>query len=396
MEDKVARQKFSTRREKVKRLSAQDIHHLTQETLQAHFQLEREGCDYGPEDIWDVLLAAAVEQTTVETMCDELEGPSANTVRDALKGIVPEEEQIADLEAGLNEMLVDRLPKQLWAKSVPCAADLVYIPYHGQHEEDDEAIRRGQAKSGTTHFHCYATLFAVKSNKRYTLALTFVRRSDTVLAVLQRLLNQVKQIEVHIKRLMLDRGFDNNAIIGYLNEQPFPTIMALTIRGKQGGTRALLKGRKSHVTTYTRRSTKYSTETFTVHVACKYGKGRYKRRGLYRFAYIVIGELKMQPLQVYHEYRRRFGIETSYRLMNLVRVRTTSKSPTLRLFYVGLALTMLNLWVFVKWTFISRPRRGGRLVLHRLLPLARWRLWLWEVVKQRQGLSMEISIPLTV
>jgi hypothetical protein len=36
------------------------------------------------------------------------------------------------------------------------------------------------------------------------------------------------------------------------------------------------------------------------------------------------------------------------------------------------------------------------LVLHRLLPLARWRLWLWEVVKQRQGLSMEISIPLTV
>ena len=67
----------------------------------------------------------------------------------------------------------------------------------------------------------------------------------------------------------------------------------------------------------------------------------------------------MQPLQVYHEYRRRFGIETSYRLMNLVRARTTSKSPTLRLFYVGLALTMLNLWLFVKWTFVSRPRRGG-------------------------------------
>jgi hypothetical protein len=65
MEDKVARQKFSRRREKVKRLSAQDIHHLTQETLQAHFQLEREGCAYGTEAIWDVLLAAAVEQTTV-------------------------------------------------------------------------------------------------------------------------------------------------------------------------------------------------------------------------------------------------------------------------------------------------------------------------------------------
>jgi putative transposase len=391
----VARQKFNTRREKVKRLSAQDIHHLTQETLQAHFQLEREGCAYGPEAVWDVLLAAAVEQTTVETMCDELAGPSANTVRNALKGILPDGEEIADLEAPLNDMLVDRLPKRLWAGRMPCASDLVYIPYHGEHEEADEAIRRGQAKSGTTHFHCYATLYAVKNNKRYTLALTFVRRSDTVLDVLQRLLNRVKQLEVRIKRLFLDRGFDNNAVIGYLSEQPFPTIVSLTIRGKQGGTRALLKGRKSYVTTYTRRSTKYPTETFTVHVACKYGKGRYKRRGLCRFAYIVIGELNMQPLQVYHEYRRRFGIETSYRLMNLVRVRTTSKSPTLRLFYVGLALTMLNLWVFVKWTYVSHARRGSRLVLHHLLPLARWRLWLWEVVKQRLGFSMEIWVPIT-
>jgi putative transposase len=394
MEDKVARQKFNTRQEKVKRLSAQEVHQLIQETLQAHFQLERGGCAYGPEDIWDVLLAAAVERTTVETICDEMEGPSANTVRNALKGILPDDEGVVDLEASLNEMLVDRLPKQLWARRMPCASDLVYIPYHGEHEEEDEAIRRGQAKSGTTHFHCYATLYAVKNNKRYTLALTFVRRSDRVLDVLQRLLIRVKQLEVRIKRLFLDRGFDNNAVIGYLSEQPFPTIIALTIRGKQGGTRALLKGRKSYVTTYTRRSTKYPTETFTVHVACKYGKGRYKRCGLYRFAYVVIGELKMQPLQVYHEYRRRFGIETSYRLMNLVRVRTTSKSPTLRLFHVGLALTMLNLWVFIKWTFVSRPRRGGRLVLHHLFPLARWRLWLWEVVKQRLGFNMEILVPL--
>jgi hypothetical protein len=65
------------------------------------------------------------------------------------------------------------------------------------------------------------------------------------------------------------------------------------------------------------------------------------------------------------------------------------------LFYVGLALTMLNLWVFIKWTFVSRPRRGGRLVLHHLFPLARWRLWLWEMVKQRLGFNMEISFPLT-
>jgi len=391
----VAQRKFSTSREKVKRLSAQDIHRLMQETLQAQFELEREECMYGAEDIWDVLLAASVERTTVETICDELEGPSANTVRTALRGVLPDDERTTTLENLLNEMLVSHLPEKLLTKKLPCAADLVYIPYHGQHEEDDEAIRRGMAKSGTTHFHCYATLYTVKHNKRYTLALTLVRRSEKVLDVLQRLLNRVKDLKVGIKRLFLDRGFDNNAVIGYLKEQPFPTIIALTIRGKEGGTRALLKGRKSYVTSYTRRSTTYPTETFAVHVACKYAKGRYKRQGLCRFAYIVIGKLGLHPLQIYHEYRLRFGIETSYRLMNLVRARTTSKSSALRLFYVGLALTMLNLWVFVKWTYVTRPRRGARQVLHHLLPLARWRLWLWEVVKQRQGFSMEILVPQT-
>jgi hypothetical protein len=33
-------------------------------------------------------------------------------------------------------------------------------------------------------------------------------------------------------------------------------------------------------------------------------------------------------------------------------------------------------------------------VLHHLLPLARWRLWLWEMVKQRLGFSLVIHIPL--
>ena len=67
------------------RLTAQDIHKLTLETLQAHFGLEREDAWHDEEAIWDVVIAASVERETVETMSDLLEGsPSANTVRDAL------------------------------------------------------------------------------------------------------------------------------------------------------------------------------------------------------------------------------------------------------------------------------------------------------------------------
>ncbi len=368
---------------KIKRLSADDIYELTQETLQAHFKLDREGCQYDEQDIWDVMIAAAVERMTLETASDLLNGPSPNTTRNSIKGVLPDDEKIDELETILNTMLISRLPPKLLHKQLPCAVDFVLIPYHGQHEADDESIRRGRAKSGTTHFHAYATVYTVKYNKRYTLALTMVRKSDKSLDVLKRLQNRVETVGFRLKRLFLDREFDNNGVIEYLKTQPFPAIIPLTIRGKNGGTRALLKGRKSFTTSYTRHSKTYSSQTFNVAVACKYSKGRYKRHGLYRFAYVVIGNLKLHPRQIYQEYRFRFGIETSYRLMNQVRPRTTSKSPVLRLFFAGIAFVMLNLWTFVKWAFVFSPRQGYRKILHHLLPLARWRLWLWDVVKLR-------------
>ena len=157
-----------------------------------------------------------------------------------------------------------------------------------------------------------------------------VRKSDKSLDVLKRLQNRVETVGFRLKRLFLDREFDNNGVIEYLKTQPFPAIIPLTIRGKNGGTRALLKGRKSFTTSYTRHSKTYSSQTFNVAVACKYSKGRYKRHGLYRFAYVVIGNLKLHPHQIYQEYRFRFGIETSYRLMNQVRPRTTSKNVFLK------------------------------------------------------------------
>lgn len=258
-------------------------------------------------------------------------------------------------------------------------------------------MRRGRAKSGTTHFHCFATLYTIKNNKRYTLAVTLMRRSDKVLHVLRRLLVELGQrLGLRLKRLYLDRGFDNNAVVAFLKQQPFPTIIPLTIRGKTGGSRTLLVGRKSYHTTYTRSSTLYGQQTFRVWVACKYSIGRYGRHGIYHFAYLVIGDLKLSPQHVFEEFRSRFGIETSYRLMNTMRPRTTSTSVALRLFFVALALLLLNLWSYVKWSHLYLPNRGPRQVLHLLLPLVRWRLWLWETVKLRLGFSLVVTIPLAI
>jgi len=303
--------------------------------------------------------------------------------------------QWAQLEVTVNQLLRARLPKTLFKRSRVCAVDFTDIPYHGQHEEDDAYVRRGRAKSGTTHFHSYATLAVVQDHRRYTVAITLLRRSDKALDALRRVLNTATPAGLRVRRLLLDREFDNNAILAFLAQQPFPTIMPVRVRGR-GGVRNLIQGRKSHTTTYTRASKRYGHQVLPLTIVCRYKKGRFGDFGIQRFAYVTIGELKLTPHQIAEEYRRRFGIETSYRLMNTLRVPTTSTSAALRLFYVALALLLLNLWSYVKWCPLFIPKRGPRQVLHHLLPLARWRLWLWETIKLRQGFSLSISVPLSV
>ena len=65
------------------------------------------------------------------------------------------------------------------------AADLVLIPYHGQPQHDPDEIYRSEAKSGTSHFHAYATLYVVRNGYRFTVALTPVSRGEPLEAVLK-------------------------------------------------------------------------------------------------------------------------------------------------------------------------------------------------------------------
>ena len=140
-----------------KRLSAEEVYELAQEVLQEYFELDMSGSRYEAQDIWDVVIAAAVERITIESSCDLLEAaPSPNTVRNALRPLLSDE-GLAVLEDRVNAMLVARLPKKLLDKQLVCAVDFTDIPYHGQHEADDDLIRRGRAK----HFACCTSMVAV-------------------------------------------------------------------------------------------------------------------------------------------------------------------------------------------------------------------------------------------
>ena len=68
----------------------------------------------------------------------------------------------------------------------------------------------------------------------------------------------------------------------------------------------------------------------------------------------------MTPPDIRENYRLRFGIESSYRQLNEARIKTCARDPRLRLLFVGIALVLRNVWVWIHFRF-ARGNTGPNL-----------------------------------
>jgi putative transposase len=269
------------------------------------------------------------------------------------------------------------------------------IPYHGKPKREKDEVVRGKPKSGTTWFHAYATAYTILSGRRVTVALAFVRSTDGKLKVLDSVVRLVKDQGMEIKCLYLDRAFFTADIIRYLQEQGIQFLMPAMVRGNRGGTRALAKGRKSHTTLYTMRSSRTNASvTFPIHAVTTYSKGRQGKNKA--ITYLFASSSSHPPLsRMLGEYRLRFGIESSYRLLSSSRIRTSTRDPKLRILYVATSLLLVNTWVEKKWERLSTTRRGpgGRDVHAKLLPYPRFLAMLRYVLEKKYELILDVVVP---
>ena len=95
----------------------------------------------------------------------------------------------------------------------------------------------------------------------------------------------------------------------------------------------------------------------------------------------------MLPLQVYEEYRRRFGIESNYRMVNKLRIRTCTKLAVVRYMLYRFRVYVVEFTDIFKWTYLHLRQRGPRVVLCELFTLEPFFIWLWEVLKEHLGPS---------
>jgi putative transposase len=345
------------------------------------------------EDILYVLAYANVHRLSIESACLELQNaPSGNRLREVLVEALPDR---AGMQRRLNCIFRQQLHPSVWKckRNFNVAIDLTLIPYHGQPYEDKKEIVRSAPKSGTTHFHGYATVSIVRDNRRYVVALRFIEYGEEMADIVRWLLKRLKSLHFRIRRVFLDKGFCAKPVFKVLEQHQVSFVIPIPVRGKSGGVRILFQG-KSRTTTYTFNSPKHGQYTVRAVVVKRYSKGRYGRHKSKWFAYAVSGlPAGYLPSQVFELYRQRFGIESSYRQMNQVRARTSTRNPVIRLLLASLAFVLFNLYIALRQNLASalkKPLESSKrfwLSLRRaafLLSRAIERLWGTTEVFQHQ------------
>lgn len=341
-------------------LTAQDIRETMQSVSQEHLRLQASGYSCTSEMLYDVLMKAASENISIDAACRDLEqSASGNRIREHLNEQLSVE-QLEQYEQRINEALASRLPQQLQSGRVEAAIDEHDEPCYAKTPELKAYTCRGKPKAGTSHFFRLISLYVIYRQMRLTLAVAFVQPGESTVAIVQRLLQRAAQLQLQIDVLYLDRGFCSGPVIEYLKAIKQRAILACTIRGKSGGTRQLCRGRKSYRTSYTFTDGTVA-EMATVATLVPNKEKKRRRKWL---LFVLIG-IDWKPKTIYRRYRFRFAIETSYRILRRVRVKTTSRNPALRFFLLGFALLLVNIWAFLRWFVARVPGRGP----HRLDPI---------------------------
>lgn len=380
-------------------VSAADVKALAGDWIQEHLRLTdyKRKCTSGM--ILSVLLFAASRMRSIHDACGRLQGaPSDEMLRQALLASLPSQ---AELESRLNAALGDRLPKRFFKsrRGLRIAIDFTLIPYHGQPSCSQREIRRGQPKQGTTHFHAYATAYVAHHGQRYTLAMTYVFGDENIKDVVRRLLGQVRILGVKVRFLLIDKEFFNAEVIRYLQAARCPFLMPAFPRGrkprvpKPGSLHEMASRKKSGRGRYSWTGTCGLRATVNIAIVCRNYRGKRGRYGRRTSLYAYWGLRAGSPRWVYETYRKRFGIESSYRQLNTCRIRTSTRQPRLRMLFVGLALILRNVWAWCHFNWLSIRSGPGITLDLELLPLAELLLWLQQQVILELGLTLTRIIP---
>lgn len=346
--------------------------------------------------VLNILLRAAARSISISAACRDLaKAPSDQAVMTALEEGLPK--TLCVLERRLNEALTGQLPRRLRRRRWEVAIDWHLTPYYGEPHQSRNELYYGKPRQGTKQFHAYASACIVEYGERYTLALTWVRRHESTVTALRRLVARVRELGLKIRRVFLDRAFFNVAVIEFLQREELPFLMPVCMRGRKPKKRRPATGLrwiKRQTAGWYRHTMKNGKRQVTLSVCVGYRTHKNRKDGKQVTQKLLFAAWRVNgsPTEIRERYRKRFGIETSFRQLRQARIYTCTRQPRLRLLFIAIALVLRNLWVWIHHLFLAEGDHNNR-TLH--LERLRFKRMLDWIVHEIQRLMHDGSRPYT-
>jgi len=324
--------------------------------------------------VFRTLVGMAAMQQSVHSIARVLErSPCETSLRYHLAKV-----SMDDLEAVNTAILGHALSSVLKpGRAYTFAIDYTNDPYYGTVVPDNEGyVIRSRLKQSTNDFYSYVTVYAITRDRQVTLAVYPVTKGTAKVAYIARCLDAITMAGLRIQALCLDREFYAYDVIEFLMTENVPFI--IPVRRHSCAMKQLLNGTQSRFGDYIMRGK--TPLHLTIAIAVTYAKGQRGEHGVENFGYVV-DRVPWSPRRIHETYRSRFGIESSYRMRNQVKPRTSTRNPVIRYLFAIISFLLKNLWMAVLWTRFSPVKPGPRTIEMRAFRFDQFRLMIWEAVR---------------
>jgi len=298
----------------------------------------------------ECLLYLSAEERYAESGLEDLgctrEVPSSDGLLYRLKKLKSGDAHRMLMDA--NDAIIKEMKRRgVFRKPVIAAIDLTDDPYYGEY---NNRVRRSRRDRGTNLFYTYASLHGVENGRRVTVFEIPVHQLDDHALVVERLINATtkKARGIRIRILLIDRGFYSVDVMKKLDELGVRYLMP-AIKNERIK-RAIEEHHNGQIPNMVKFSIRNAAEQQAFFGLMIYPKKGAKETDPVHERYIVFatnmryGEAFRLFPEIPDEYRRRWGIETGYRVQNQVKAKTTSKNFTVRMVYQMLSVIVYNVW----------------------------------------------------
>ena len=306
---------------------------------------------YKPSDLANVLIHASTSTAnSIESAAQDLMDcfpdskiPSADTVHSYLQDA--HKDELLNSFANMNTYFIDN--SLIRDTKQTLAIDFHNIPYYGS--KSTKCISGIKPKNGTSWGHSYLTTDIVGSLNQTLDVIPLTGLNKDYLILIEGILKRIRTQRIRIEKVLMDREFFNLKVIQAFKNGDTKFIMPAKYDKRIKAVVSEFEKNKGRVPGIFHYKFKNATCPwfYLILIPNKFydpsKKDGIDNKKFFTFATnIEYGSAEEFCSSVPKEYRVRWNIETGYRMKNIFKIRTCSKSPIVRLFLFLLQCLMHN------------------------------------------------------